>query len=222
MEVMVFNFFSPARSAEKKYKKYVGKPLVTSDGKAVGTITAIKISKTEFKPISIIIKMNDGSTKEISLGNTSIKFLSDKVIIENYDDGYSNIANTLKNEASSIKERLRDVMDKLNKLSDLLLQGGIKEDLYRDIRERLERERMKWIKMCNEKVDSINDLITDIDKKIADAEKRKGELLVKQVVNELGPDESSELDALNKLLDQLRSVRSELTSLKLDLEKECY
>lgn len=221
---MVFNFFSPVRSAEKRYKRYVGKPLVTSNGKVIGTIVGIKLNKTSLKPVSIIVRLNDGSTKEIAVGNanTSVKFLNDRAVIEGYDDNYTGIISTLKNEASSIKERLRDIMDKLNKLSDLLLQGGIKEDLYRDIRERLERERMKLIKMCNEKVSSIGDLIMEIDKKISDAEKRKSELLVKQVVNELGPDESTELSSINELLDQLRSVRSELTALKLDLEKECY
>ncbi|WP_084019959.1 hypothetical protein [Vulcanisaeta thermophila] len=219
---MIFNFFSPAKSAEKRYKRYVGKPLTTTDGKVIGIINSIKLSKHDLKPVSLVIRSSDGSIKEINITGLNVKFLTDKVVVEGYEDGYTSIINTLKNEASSIKERLRDIMDKLNKLSDLLLQGGIKEDLYRDIRERLERERMRWIRMCNDKVSSINDLITEIDRKITNAERRRSELLVKQVVNELSPDEESELTALGKLIDQLRGVRTELVSLKLDLERECY
>jgi Mg2+ and Co2+ transporter CorA len=144
------------------------------------------------------------------------------VVFQRFNDEYASIVSTLRNEVASIRERLRDIVDKLNRLSDLLLQGGIKEDLYRDIRERLERERVKWIRQCNDKVGSINDLIAELDRKIGDAEKRKGELMIKQVVGDLGDDEKRELSGIEELLNQLRKTRSELLSLRMELEKDCY
>ncbi|ADN51104.1 PRC-barrel domain-containing protein [Vulcanisaeta distributa] len=220
--MMVFKFFSSVKSTEKKFRGYVGKPVVTNDGKVIGTVVSIKLSKSDLKPISITVKLNDGSTKEFSVNDVSAVFATDKVVFQRFNDEYSGLVSMYRNEVDSIKERLRDIMDKLNKLSDLLLQGGIKEDLYRDIRDRLEKERVKWIRQCNEKISAINDTLSEIDKKIGDAERRKSELMIKQVVGDLGDDEKNELTGLEELLNQLRKTRSELLSLRIELEKECY
>ncbi|MGC9178614.1 MAG: PRC-barrel domain-containing protein [Vulcanisaeta sp.] len=219
---MVFKFFSSTKTVEKKFRKYVGRPVVTGDGKVIGTVVSIKLSKGDLKPISITVKMNDGSTREFDINNVNAVFTTDKVVFQKLNDEYTGLVNTFRNEVNSIKERLRDIMDKLNKLSDLLLQGGIKEDLYRDIRDRLEKERVKWIRQCNDKISAINDTLSEIDRKISDAEKRKSELMIKQVVGDLGDDEKNELTGLDELLNQLRKTRSELLSLRMDLEKECY
>jgi hypothetical protein len=61
-----------------------------------------------------------------------------------------------------------------------------------------------------------------LDRKIGDAEKRKGELMIKQVVGDLGDDEKRELSGIEELLNQLRKTRSELLSLRMELEKDCY
>ncbi|MGC8606231.1 MAG: PRC-barrel domain-containing protein [Vulcanisaeta sp.] len=219
---MVFKFFSSTKTVEKKFRKYVGRPVVTGDGKVIGTVVSIKLSKGDLKPISITVKMNDGSTREFDINDVNAVFTTDKVVFQKLNDEYTGLVNTFRNEVNSIKERLRDIMDKLNKLSDLLLQGGIKEDLYRDIRDRLEKERVKWIRQCNDKISAINDTLSEIDRKISDAEKRKSELMIKQVVGDLGDDEKNELTGLDELLNQLRKTRSELLSLRMDLEKECY
>ena len=219
---MVFKFFSSAKSTEKKFRGYVGKPVVTNDGKVIGTVVSIKLSRSDLKPISITVRLGDGSTKEFNVTDVGAVFATDKVVFQKFSDEYSGLIVMYRNEVDSIRERLRDIMDKLNKLSDLLLQGGIKEDLYRDIRDRLEKERVKWIRQCNEKISSINDTLSEIDKKIGEAERRKSELMIKQVVGELGDDERNELAGLEELLNQLRRVRSELLSLRMELEKECY
>ncbi|ADY00395.1 hypothetical protein VMUT_0179 [Vulcanisaeta moutnovskia 768-28] len=219
---MVFKFFSSTKTVEKKFRKYVGRPVVTGDGKVIGTVVSIKLNKGDLKPISITVKMNDGSTREFDINDVNAVFTTDKVVFQKLNDEYTGLVNTFRNEVNSIKERLRDIMDKLNKLSDLLLQGGIKEDLYRDIRDRLEKERVKWIRQCNDKISAINDTLSEIDRKISDAEKRKSELMIKQVVGDLGDDEKNELTGLDELLNQLRKTRSELLSLRMDLEKECY
>jgi len=219
---MIFKFFNSPKSVEKRFKRYVGKPVTLGDGRVIGTVDGIKLSKNDLKPISIIVRMSDGSTKEFNVNEVGAVFMADKVVFQRFNDEYASIVSTLRNEVASIKERLRDIVDKLNRLSDLLLQGGIKEDLYRDIRERLERERVKWIRQCNDKVGSINDLIAELDRKIGDAEKRKGELMIKQVVGDLGDDEKRELSGIEELLNQLRKTRSELLSLRMELEKDCY
>jgi sporulation protein YlmC with PRC-barrel domain len=219
---MIFKFFNSPKSVEKRFKRYVGRPVTLSDGKVIGTVDGIKLSKNDLKPISIIVRMSDGSTKEFNVNEVGAVFMADKVVFQRFNDEYASIVSTLRNEVASIRERLRDIVDKLNRLSDLLLQGGIKEDLYRDIRERLERERVKWIRQCNDKVGSINDLIAELDRKIGDAEKRKGELMIKQVVGDLGDDEKRELSGIEELLNQLRKTRSELLSLRMELEKDCY
>jgi len=219
---MIFKFFNSPKSVEKRFKRYVGKPVTLGDGRVIGTVDGIKLSKNDLKPISIIVRMGDGSTKEFNVNEVGAVFMADKVVFQRFNDEYASIVSTLRNEVASIKERLRDIVDKLNRLSDLLLQGGIKEDLYRDIRERLERERVKWIRQCNDKVGSINDLIAELDRKIGDAEKRKGELMIKQVVGDLGDDEKRELSGIEELLNQLRKTRSELLSLRMELEKDCY
>ncbi len=219
---MIFKFFNSPKSVEKRFKRYVGKPVTLSDGRVIGTVDGIKLSKNDLKPISIIVRMSDGSTKEFNVNEVGAVFMADKVVLQRFNDEYASIVSTLRNEVASIRERLRDIVDKLNRLSDLLLQGGIKEDLYRDIRERLERERVKWIRQCNDKVGSINDLIAELDRKIGDAEKRKGELMIKQVVGDLGDDEKRELSGIEELLNQLRKTRSELLSLRMELEKDCY
>jgi Mg2+ and Co2+ transporter CorA len=219
---MIFKFFNSPKSVEKRFKRYVGKPVTLGDGRVVGTVDGIKLSKNDLKPISIIVRMGDGSTKEFNVNEVGAVFMADKVVFQRFNDEYASIVSTLRNEVASIRERLRDIVDKLNRLSDLLLQGGIKEDLYRDIRERLERERVKWIRQCNDKVGSINDLIAELDRKIGDAEKRKGELMIKQVVGDLGDDEKRELSGIEELLNQLRKTRSELLSLRMELEKDCY
>jgi Mg2+ and Co2+ transporter CorA len=219
---MIFKFFNSPKSVEKRFKRYVGKPVTLSDGRVIGTVDGIKLSKNDLKPISIIVRMSDGSTKEFNVNEVGAVFMADKVVLQRFNDEYASIVSTLRNEVTSIRERLRDIVDKLNRLSDLLLQGGIKEDLYRDIRERLERERVKWIRQCNDKVGSINDLIAELDRKIGDAEKRKGELMIKQVVGDLGDDEKRELSGIEELLNQLRKTRSELLSLRMELEKDCY
>jgi len=219
---MIFKFFNSPKSAEKRFKRYVGRPVTLNDGRVIGTVDGIKLSKNDLKPISIIVRMSDGSTKEFNVNEVGAVFMADKVVLQRFNDEYASIVSTLRNEVTSIRERLRDIVDKLNRLSDLLLQGGIKEDLYRDIRERLERERVKWIRQCNDKVGSINDLIAELDRKIGDAEKRKGELMIKQVVGDLGDDEKRELSGIEELLNQLRKTRSELLSLRMELEKDCY
>ncbi|MGC9152397.1 MAG: PRC-barrel domain-containing protein [Vulcanisaeta sp.] len=219
---MIFKFFSSSKSQEKRLKKYVGKPVMTGDGKVVGTVDGIKLSRKDSKPIAIIIRMSDGSTKEFNINDVGAVFDNDKVVLQKFGNEYSSLVSTLRNEVVSIRERLRDIMEKLNKLSDLLLQGSIKEDLYRDIRERLEKERVKWIRQCNDKVNAINDTLAEIDKKIGDAEKRKSELMIKQVVGDLGDDDKRELAGLDELINQLRTVRAELLSLRMELEKECY
>ncbi|KUO79625.1 MAG: hypothetical protein RXN89_00170 [Vulcanisaeta sp.] len=219
---MIFKFFNSPKSVEKRFKRYVGKPVTLGDGRVIGTVDGIKLSKNDLKPISIIVRMGDGSTKEFNVNEVGAVFMADKVVFQRFNDEYASIVSTLRNEVASIRERLRDIVDKLNRLSDLLLQGGIKEDLYRDIRERLERERVKWIRQCNDKVGSINDLIAELDRKIGDAEKRKGELMIKQVVGDLGDDEKRELSGIEELLNQLRKTRSELLSLRMELEKDCY
>ncbi|MFP3297461.1 MAG: hypothetical protein RXN78_07735 [Vulcanisaeta sp.] len=219
---MIFKFFNSPKSVEKRFKRYVGKPVTLGDGRVIGTVDGIKLSKNDLKPISIIVRMSDGSTKEFNVNEVGAVFMADKVVLQRFNDEYASIVSTLRNEVTSIRERLRDIVDKLNRLSDLLLQGGIKEDLYRDIRERLERERVKWIRQCNDKVGSINDLIAELDRKIGDAEKRKGELMIKQVVGDLGDDEKRELSGIEELLNQLRKTRSELLSLRMELEKDCY
>jgi len=219
---MIFKFFNSPKSVEKRFKRYVGKPVTLGDGRVIGTVDGIKLSKNDLKPISIIVRMGDGSTKEFNVNEVGAVFMTDKVVFQRFNDEYASIVSTLRNEVASIRERLRDIVDKLNRLSDLLLQGGIKEDLYRDIRERLERERVKWIRQCNDKVGSINDLIAELDRKIGDAEKRKGELMIKQVVGDLGDDEKRELSGIEELLNQLRKTRSELLSLRMELEKDCY
>jgi len=219
---MIFKFFNSPKSVEKRFKRYVGKPVTLGDGRVIGTVDGIKLSKNDLKPISIIVRMGDGSTKEFNVNEVDAVFMADKVVFQRFNDEYASIVSTLRNEVASIRERLRDIVDKLNRLSDLLLQGGIKEDLYRDIRERLERERVKWIRQCNDKVGSINDLIAELDRKIGDAEKRKGELMIKQVVGDLGDDEKRELSGIEELLNQLRKTRSELLSLRMELEKDCY
>ncbi|KUO94551.1 MAG: hypothetical protein AT717_06145 [Vulcanisaeta sp. CIS_19] len=219
---MIFKFFNSPKSVEKRFKRYVGKPVTLGDGRVIGTVDGIKLSKNDLKPISIIVRMGDGSTKEFNVNEVGAVFMTDKVIFQRFNDEYASIVSTLRNEVASIRERLRDIVDKLNRLSDLLLQGGIKEDLYRDIREKLERERVKWIRQCNDKVGSINDLIAELDRKIGDAEKRKGELMIKQVVGDLGDDEKRELSGIEELLNQLRKTRSELLSLRMELEKDCY
>ncbi len=219
---MIFKFFSSSKSQEKRLKKYVGKPVMTSDGKVIGTVDGIKLSRKDSKPIAIIIRMSDGSTKEFNINDVGAVFDNDKVVLQKFGNEYSNLVSTLRNEVVSIRERLRDIMEKLNKLSDLLLQGSIKEDLYRDIRERLEKERVKWIRQCNDKVNAINDILAEVDKKIGDAEKRKSELMIKQVVGDLGDDDKRELAGLDELINQLRTVRAELLSLRMELEKECY
>ncbi|KUO82561.1 MAG: hypothetical protein AT714_00950 [Vulcanisaeta sp. OSP_8] len=219
---MIFKFFNSPKSVEKRFKRYVGKPVTLGDGRVIGTVDGIKLSKNDLKPISIIVRMGDGSTKEFNVNEVGAMFMADKVVFQRFNDEYASIVSTLRNEVASIRERLRDIVDKLNRLSDLLLQGGIKEDLYRDIRERLERERVKWIRQCNDKVGSINDLIAELDRKIGDAEKRKGELMIKQVVGDLGDDEKRELSGIEELLNQLRKTRSELLSLRMELEKDCY
>jgi Mg2+ and Co2+ transporter CorA len=219
---MIFKFFNSPKSVEKRFKRYVGRPVTLGDGRVIGTVDGIKLSKNDLKPISIIVRMGDGSTKEFNVNEVGAVFMADKVVFQRFNDEYASIVSTLRNEVASIRERLRDIVDKLNRLSDLLLQGGIKEDLYRDIRERLERERVKWIRQCNDKVGSINDLIAELDRKIGDAEKRKGELMIKQVVGDLGDDEKRELSGIEELLNQLRKTRSELLSLRMELEKDCY
>jgi Mg2+ and Co2+ transporter CorA len=219
---MIFKFFNSPKSVEKRFKRYVGRPVTLGDGRVIGTVDGIKLSKNDLKPISIIVRMGDGSTKEFNVNEVGAVFMADKVVLQRFNDEYASIVSTLRNEVTSIRERLRDIVDKLNRLSDLLLQGGIKEDLYRDIRERLERERVKWIRQCNDKVGSINDLIAELDRKIGDAEKRKGELMIKQVVGDLGDDEKRELSGIEELLNQLRKTRSELLSLRMELEKDCY
>ena len=219
---MIFKFFNSPKSVEKRFKRYVGKPVTLGDGRVIGTVDGIKLSKNDLKPISIIVRMGDGSTKEFNVNEVGAVFMADKVVFQRFNDEYASIVSTLRNEVASIRERLRDIVDKLNRLSDLLLQGGIKEDLYRDIRERLERERVKWIRQCNDKVGSINDLIAELDRKIGNAEKRKGELMIKQVVGDLGDDEKRELSGIEELLNQLRKTRSELLSLRMELEKDCY
>jgi len=222
VRLMIFKFFNSPKSVEKRFKRYVGRPVTLSDGRVIGTVDGIKLSKNDLKPISIIVRMSDGSTKEFNVNEVGAVFMADKVVFQRFNDEYASIVSTLRNEVASIRERLRDIVDKLNRLSDLLLQGGIKEDLYRDIRERLERERVKWIRQCNDKVGSINDLIAELDRKIGDAEKRKGELMIKQVVGDLGDDEKRELSGIEELLNQLRKTRSELLSLRMELEKDCY
>ncbi|WP_054854291.1 PRC-barrel domain-containing protein [Vulcanisaeta distributa] len=219
---MVFKFFSSAKSAEKRFRRYVGKPVVTNDGKVIGTVISIKLSKSDLRPVSITVRLGDGSTREFNVNDVNAIFTADKVVFQKFGDEYSSLVNMYRNEVNSIRERLRDIMDKLNKLSDLLLQGGIKEDLYRDIRERLEKERVKWIRQCNDKIGAINDTLSEIDRKISNAERRKSELMIKQVVGDLGDDERNELAGLDELLNQLRKVRSELLSLRMELEKECY
>ncbi len=220
--LMVFKFFSSTKSAEKKFKKYVGKPVVTSDGKTIGAIVSIRLSKNDLRPVSITVRMSDGSLREFNVNDTGATFTADKVVLQKFNDEYSGFVSTLRNETTSIEERLRDIMDKLNKLSELLIKGEIKEDLYRDIRDRLEKERTKWIRQCNDKISAINDTLSEIDRKISDAEKRKGELMIKQVVGELGDDDKRELMGLDDLINRLRKVRSELLSLRMELEKECY
>ncbi|WP_243668371.1 PRC-barrel domain-containing protein [Vulcanisaeta sp. JCM 16161] len=210
------------KSTEKRFRGYVGKPVVTNDGKVIGTVVSIKLSRSDWKPISITVRLSDGSTREFNINDVNAVFATDKVVFQRFNDEYSGLVSMYRNEVDSIKERLRDIMDKLNKLSDLLLQGGIKEDLYRDIRDRLEKERVKWIRQCNEKISAINDTLSEIDKKIGNAERRKSELMIKQVVGDLGDDEKNELTGLDELLNQLRKVRSELLSLRMELEKECY
>ena len=219
---MVFKFFSSTKSVERRYRGYVGKPVVASDGRVIGTVVSIKLSKSDLRPVSVVVRLSDGSTREFGVNDVGAVFAADRVVFQRFSDEYSGLISTYRNEVNSIRERLRDIMDKLNKLSDLLLQGGIKEDLYRDIRERLEKERVKWIRQCNEKISAINDTISEIDRKISDAERRKGELMIKQVVGDLGDDERSELASLDDLINQLRRVRSELLSLRMELERECY
>ncbi|MFP3484495.1 MAG: hypothetical protein RXO23_00820 [Vulcanisaeta sp.] len=219
---MIFKFFNSSKSVERRYRKYVGKPVVLSDGKVIGTVDGIKLSKKDLKPISVMVRMGDGNVKEFNVDDVGAVFMPDKVVFQRLNDEYAGLVGMLRNEVASIKERLRDIMDKLNKLSDLLLQGGIKEDLYKDIRERLEKERVKWIRQCNEKINSINDIIYELDRKISNAERRKSELMIKQVVGDLSEDEKNEIASIEGLLNELRKTRSELLTLRMELEKECY
>jgi len=219
---MIFKFFSSSRAAERRFRRYVGKSVVAANGRVIGIVDGIKLSKDDLRPVSILVRMGNGDVREFRVNDVGAVFMSDKVVFQRFNDEYADLVGTLRNEVTSIKERLRDIMDKLNRLSDMLLQGGIKEDLYRDIRERLERERAKWVRQCNDKVSSINDLITELDRRIGDSERRKGELMIKQVIDDLGDDEKKELASLDDLINQLRKVRTELLSLKMELEKECY
>jgi len=221
---MVFRLFSSSKSMTKRYKKYVGKPVVLANGDSVGVVDSITLSKRDMRPLALVIKMRNGATRELDLSKVSVKFEQDRVIIDAapLEVEYNTIINTLRSETNGIKERIRDIMDKLNKLSDLLIQGGIKEDLYRDIRERLERERSRWVKLCNDKLSSIEDIIIELDKKINDAERRRGELMIRRIMEELEEHEAKEVDALETLLDQLRKTRSDLVMLKMELQAECY
>jgi hypothetical protein len=110
---MIFKFFNSPKSVEKRFKRYVGKPVTLGDGRVIGTVDGIKLSKNDLKPISIIVRMGDGSTKEFNVNEVGAVFMADKVVFQRFNDEYASIVSTLRNEVASIRERLRDIVDKL-------------------------------------------------------------------------------------------------------------
>jgi two-component SAPR family response regulator len=78
------------------------------------------------------------------------------------------------------------------------------------------------VKLCNDKLSSIDEIVAEVDRKIGDAEKRRSELMVRRIVEELEEHEVREVEALETLLDQLRKTRSDLVMLKMELQAECY
>ena len=220
---MVFNFFKP-NSAIKKYRRYIGKPVVSKSGGSIGVVSEIRLNRRTKEPISIVVKMRDGSVREFYVDRDGVSFAEDRVIVGSERGDGDDIERTVKHimaEIEHVKQRMRDLMEKLDKVSELLIKGSISEDVYKDIKDRLDRERLRLSRICGEKLRVLDEAIDEFDRKIGELERRRGELLVKRVVGDFSSEDSMELSRIEELIGRLRRGRYELVSARLELESEC-
>jgi sporulation protein YlmC with PRC-barrel domain len=97
---MVFRLFSSSKSVAKKYRRYVGKPVVLNNGDSLGTVDSITLSKRDMRPIALIIRMRNGATRELDLGKVSARFEQDRVVVDAapVEVEYNTIISTLRSE----------------------------------------------------------------------------------------------------------------------------
>ena len=132
------------------------------------------------------------------------------------------IVKNLKTEVSNIKQKLRELNDKLMKLSDLLIQGTIDSTTFNEVKSRIDRDRNQLIQICREKVSKIDEIIQEFEKKCNEFERRRGELLVKKILENLSSEEERELNFIENTIEKIRRIRYELSLLKMELETECF
>ena len=108
------------------------------------------------------------------------------------------------------------------KLSDLLIQGTIDGNTFNEVKSRLDKDRNQLIQLCREKISKIDELTQEFERRCNELEKRRGELLVKKVLEQLSSEEERELNIVENTLEKLRRIRYELSLLKMELETECF
>lgn len=221
---VIFKKIKLKEDIPERYRKYIGKPIVSRNGTLIGTIRSIKINKKDGSIISIEFIDLDGNIKQLNPNQEKVEFLDGKVILHSntIEYEYMTIIKNLKTEVSNIKQKLRELNDKLMKLSDLLIQGTIDSTTFNEVKSRIDKDRNQLIQICREKVSKIDEIIQEFEKKCNEFERRRGELLVKKVLENLSDEEEKELTFVENTVEKIRRIRYELSLLKMELETECF
>ncbi len=210
------------RGGFERYRQLIGKKVVTPSGIKLGEIIRVKVEKKTGKLVSIIYRNELGYEHEIRVdGNVLVK--EDAVVLlDGYEpkDHYS-IIDTVRQNVAKIKEKSAQLDEMYRKLIQLLLDGKIDSSTFNDVKNKLDSDREKLYKICEDTIKIIDNALRDLERKAEELKKRQHELYAKKVLSNLSAEEEAEIKLLEELLEKIRHERHELSKLRFEVLVEC-
>ena len=210
------------RNDLEKYRQLIGKRVETPSGISLGVVTRVKVDKKTGRLVSIVYRSEPGIEHEVKVnGNISIRDGSIVILTERESREHFSLIDTIRQNVSKIKEKGAQLDEMYRKLIQLLLDGKIDSATFNEVKTRLDSEREKLYKACEEALKTIDDALRDIEKKIEELKKRQHELYAKKVLSSLTREEEEELKLIEQLIERIKSERYELSRLRYEVLAEC-
>lgn len=206
----------------EKYRQLIGKRVETPSGVVLGVVTKVKVDKKTGKLVSIVYKTEPGFEHEVKVnGNIVLKEDAIVLLTEHEIKEHSSIIDTVRHNVAKIKEKNAQLDEMYRRLIQLLLEGKIDNTTFNEVKSRLDSEREKLHKACEEAIKTIDDALRDLERKVEELKRKQHELYAKKVLGNLTPEEESEIRLIEELLEKLRYERHELSRLRFEVLVEC-